>query len=47
VDELTIIVRPDSGVSFGPLLPEFHLYGADIVLEAENLGRSCYGSGHR
>lgn len=43
VDELAIIVRRDSGVSFDPLLPEFHLYGADIVLEAERLGRSCYG----
>lgn len=43
VDELAIIVRRDSGVSFDPLLPEFHLYGADIVLEAQRLGRSCYG----
>src|SRR4051794_21312802 len=38
MDELTIIVRRDSGVSFDPLLPEFHLYGADIALEAERLG---------
>jgi hypothetical protein len=42
-DELVIIVRRASGVSFDPLLPEFHLYGTDIILTAEKQGKRCYG----
>jgi hypothetical protein len=42
-DELVLIVRRGSGISFDPLLPEFHLYGTDIVLEAERQGRCAYG----
>ena len=42
-DELVLIVRRGAGVSFDPLLPEFHLYGTDIVLEAERQGRRSYG----
>lgn len=42
-DELVLIVRRDSGVSFDCLLPEFHLYGTDIVLEAEKAGMLSYG----
>ena len=42
-DELVIIVRRASGVSFDPLLPEFHFYGTDIVLTAEKQGKHCYG----
>lgn len=42
-DELVLIVRKDSGVSFDPSLPEFHLYGTDIILEAERRGMRSYG----
>ena len=30
-------------MSFDPSLPEFHLYGTDIVLEAERRGMRSYG----
>ncbi len=42
-DELVLVVRRDSGVSFDPSLPEFHLYGTDIILEAERMGMRAYG----
>ena len=42
-DELALIVRRGAGVSFDPLLPEFHLYGTDIILEAERRGKRSYG----
>jgi hypothetical protein len=42
-DELVLVVRRESGVSFDPLLPEFHLYGTDIILEAERQGMRSYG----
>jgi hypothetical protein len=42
-DELVLIVRRGSNISFDPLLPEFHLYGTDIVLAAERQGKRSYG----
>jgi len=42
-DELVLVVRRGAGISFDPLLPEFHLYGTDIILEAERQGKSSYG----
>jgi hypothetical protein len=42
-DELALIVRRGASVSFDPLLPEFHLYGTDIILEAERQGKRSYG----
>ena len=42
-DELTLVVRRKSGISFDPMLPEFHFYGTDIVLEAERQGMRSYG----
>ena len=42
-DELGLIVRRDARVSFDPLLPEFHLYGTDIILQAEQQGKRSYG----
>jgi hypothetical protein len=41
-DEMVLIVRNRSGVSFDPALPGFHLYGTDIALEAERQGRTTY-----
>ena len=42
-DELAFVVRREAGVSFDPLLPEFHLYATDLALEAERKGKTCYG----
>jgi hypothetical protein len=42
-DELALVVRRESGISFDPLLPAFHLYGTDIILNAEQQGRLSYG----
>ena len=42
-DELALIVRRAASVMFDPLLPEFHLYGTDIILEAERQGKRSYG----
>ena len=41
-DEMVIVVRNGAGVLFDRKLPGFHLYGTDIVLEAERLGRTAY-----
>lgn len=43
LDEMAFAVRREAGVSFDPSLPEFHLYGTDIVLEAERQGKRSYG----
>jgi hypothetical protein len=42
-DEMVLIVRKDSNISFDASLPEFHLYGTDIILEAERRGMHSYG----
>lgn len=42
LDEVVLIVRRASGVSFDPSLPSFHLYGTDIVLEAQKSGLKSY-----
>jgi hypothetical protein len=41
-DELLIIVRRDSGLSFDARLPNFHLYGTDIVATARKAGHGAY-----
>jgi hypothetical protein len=41
-DEVVLIVRRASGISFDPALPSFHLYGTDIVLEARKVGMKSY-----
>jgi hypothetical protein len=42
LDEVVLIVRRASGVLFDPALPSFHLYGTDIVLEAQRAGMKSY-----
>jgi hypothetical protein len=42
LDEVVLIVRRASGISFDPTLPSFHLYGTDIVLEARKAGFKSY-----
>ena len=42
LDEIMLVVRRKSGLSFDPDLPGFHLYGTDICLEAEARGMKNY-----
>lgn len=42
LDELVLIVRRSSGLAFDTTLPGFHLYGADICMQAESLGMKSY-----
>ena len=42
LDEMVIVLRRASGLRFDPALPGFHLYGADICLEARRLGLSSF-----
>lgn len=42
LDEVMLIVRRASGLRFDASLPGFHLYGADICLEAEKRGMASY-----
>lgn len=42
VDELTIIVRTASGVTFDDNFDGFHMYGTDIVLTARAAGKTSY-----
>jgi hypothetical protein len=42
LDELLMIVRADSGVTFDPDLPGFHCYGADLCLTARDKGLKSY-----
>lgn len=42
LDEVVLILRRASRVSFDPALPSFHLYGTDIVLCARTAGMRSY-----
>lgn len=42
VDELLIVVRRSSGLTFDPAMPAFHLYGTDIVQSALAGGFGAY-----
>ena len=42
LDEVVLILRKSSGLRFDPQLAGFHMYGADICLEARRRGRKCY-----
>jgi hypothetical protein len=42
LDEVVLIVRKSSGLRFDERLRGFHMYGADICLEAERRGMKCY-----
>ncbi len=42
LDELLMIVRAGSGVTFDPDLPGFHCYGADLCLSARDKGMKSY-----
>lgn len=42
VDELAIILKVSSGLTFDPNLPSFHLFGTDIVQTARSRGLGAY-----
>ena len=42
-DELAFVVRRSAGITFDPLLPNFHLYATDIILNAERQEKRSYG----
>jgi hypothetical protein len=42
LDELVLILRRSSGLRFDENLPDFHLYGGDICLQANSAGMDCY-----
>jgi hypothetical protein len=42
LDEVLLIVRKSSGLRFDERIGGFHMYGADICLEARRRGRRCY-----
>ncbi len=42
LDELLLVIRRSSGLSFDDGLPSFHLYGADICLQAQMGGMKSY-----
>ena len=42
LDEVVLVVRRSAGLEFDEKLPGFHLYGADICLEARRKRLKCY-----
>jgi hypothetical protein len=43
LDEVVFVVRRGSEMLFDPMVPDFHLYGTDLVLMAERRGKRSYG----
>jgi len=42
LDEIVLIIRKSSGLTFDERLNHFHFYGADICMEAMKRGMKCY-----
>lgn len=42
LDEVVLIVKKSAGLRFDEGLPHFHLYGADLCLQAKGSGLNCY-----
>lgn len=42
LDEVCLIIRRSSGLSFDSELGGYHLYGTDICLQAQKMGLKCY-----
>ncbi len=42
LDEVVLILRKSTGLCFDPQIPGFHMYGADICMEARHRHRKCY-----
>ena len=41
-DEMAFVIRRRAGMLFDSMLPEFHLYGTDVILNAEREGKRSY-----
>ena len=42
IDELLLIIKNDNSLKFDENIPTNHLYGADICMQAQTIGRNCY-----
>lgn len=42
LDEMLLVLKRSSGLCFDAELPDFHLYGTDIVLSAQRAGLAAY-----
>jgi glycosyltransferase involved in cell wall biosynthesis len=42
LDEIVLVIRKSSGLRFDPDVPNFHMYGADICLEARSRGMGSF-----
>ncbi|HSW67308.1 MAG TPA: glycosyltransferase [Bacteroidales bacterium] len=42
LDEIVLILKKSSKLTFDEFLPHFHFYGTDICLQAAEKGMSCY-----
>jgi hypothetical protein len=42
LDEVCLVIRSESGLRFDDELGGFHLYGADLCLQAQKRGMDCY-----
>ena len=42
LDEIVLLFRKSTGLRFDPYIPGFHMYGADICLEARRHHKRCY-----
>lgn len=42
LDEIVLIIKKSSGLSFDENLPYYHLYGTEICLQAMSMNKKCY-----
>lgn len=42
LDEIVLVIRKSRGLRFDPLLPHYHLYGADLCLTARSVNLPSY-----
>lgn len=42
LDELLLIIKNDNSLKFDENIPTNHLYGADICMQAQAIGKNCY-----
>jgi len=42
LDELLLVIRRRSGITFDPDLPGFHMFGVDVIHQARRLGMCSY-----
>jgi hypothetical protein len=42
-DEVVLILRRSACLAFDPNIPDFHMYGTDLIFSAEQAGRTVYG----